>query len=85
MSGPGDGEEIREGRTRAQTRALNRQAAAGLISAIGLCGGGRVFQAPLAGNKAECEKTNLPDCLVKEAEPEPPSYTAARMSKHLGV
>ena len=85
MSGPGDGEEIREGRTRAQTRALNREAAAGLISAIGPCEGGRVFQALLAANEAECEKTKLPDCLVKEAEPEPTSYTAARTSKHSDV
>ena len=29
MSGPGDGDEVRVGRTRAQTRALNREAAAG--------------------------------------------------------
>ena len=35
MSGPGDGEEIREGSTRAQTRALNREAATGLIGMIG--------------------------------------------------
>ena len=85
MSGPGDVEEIREGRTRAQTKALSRQAAAGLISAIGPCEGGRVFQALLAANEAECEKTKLPDCLVKEAEPEPTSYTAARTSKHSDV
>ena len=31
MSGPGDGDEIREGRTRAQTRALNQEAAARLM------------------------------------------------------
>ena len=35
MSGPGDGNEIREGRTKAQTRAINREKAAGLISTIG--------------------------------------------------
>ena len=34
MSELGNGEDIREGRTRAQTRALNREAAAGPISAI---------------------------------------------------
>ena len=32
MLGPGDGDEIREGRTRAQTKALKREAAAGLMS-----------------------------------------------------
>ena len=65
--------------------ALNREAAAGLISAIGPCEGGRVFQALLAANEAEFEKTKLPDCLVKEAEPEPTSYTTARTSKHSDV
>ena len=85
MSDPGDGEEIRKGRTRAQTRTLNREAAAGLISAIGPFEGGRVFQALLAANEAKCEKTKLPNCLVKEAQPEPTSYTAARMSKHSDV
>ena len=85
MSVPGDSEEIREGRTRAKTRALNREAAAGPIRAIGPCEGGRMFQALLAANEAECEKTKVPDCLVKEAEPEPTSYTAARMSEHSGV
>ena len=81
MSGPGDGEEIREGHTRAQTKALDREAAAGLISACRPCGEGRVFQALPAANETECEKTKLPDCLVKEAEPKPTSYTAARKSK----
>ena len=57
--GPGDGEEIREGRTRAQTRAFNREAAAGLISVIGPCEEGSVFQALLAANKAECEKNEV--------------------------
>ena len=43
MSGPDDGEEIREGRTRTQTRALNPEAAAGLITIIGPRGGGCMF------------------------------------------
>ena len=85
MSGPAGGEEIREGRTRAQTRALNQEAAAGLISAIRPCEGGRVFQALLAAKESGREKAKLPDCLIKEAEPEPTSYSAARSSKHSDV
>ena len=85
MSGPGDGEEIREGHTRAQTRALNPEAAAGLICAIGPCEGGRVFQALLAAPETGREKTKLPDFLVKEAEPEPTSSTAVRSSKSSDV
>ena len=78
MSGPAGGEETRGGMTRAQTRALNQEAAAGLISAIGPCEGGRVFQALLAAKEAGRGKVKLPDCLIKEAEPEPTPYSAAR-------
>ena len=85
MSEPGDGKEIREGRGRAQTRALNREAAAGLISAIRSCEGGRVFRALLSATETGREKAKLPDCLVKEAELEPTSYTAARSSKQSDV
>ena len=85
MSGPGDGEEIREGSTRAQTRALNREAATGLISTIGPCEGGRIFHALLAAQDTGGEPTRLPDCLLKEVEPEPTSYSAARSSIHSGV
>ena len=85
MSEPGDGDEIREGRTRAQTRALNREAVAGLFSTIGPCEGGRVFRALLAAQDTGCEPTGLPDCLLKEAEPEPNSYSTARSSIHSGV
>ena len=84
-SGPGDGEEIREGNTRAQTRALNREAATGLISTIGPCEGGRMFHALLAAQDTGGEPTRLPDCLLKEAESEPTSYSAARSSIHSGV
>ena len=48
MSGMGDGEEIREGSARAQTRALNREAKTGMISTIMPCEGGGIFHALLA-------------------------------------
>ena len=85
MLGPGDGDEIREGRTKAHTRALNREAPAGLISTIGPCEGGRIFHALLAAQDAGGEPARLPDCLLKGAEPEPTSYSAARSSMHSGV
>ena len=49
MSGSGYSEDVRESRTRTQTRALNGQAAAGVISAIGPCEGGRVVQVERPG------------------------------------
>ena len=85
MSGPGHGGEIRERRTRAQTRALSREAAAGQISTIGPCEGGRIFHALLAAQDTGSKPTRLPDCLLKEAEPEPTSYSAACSSIHSGV
>ena len=75
---PGDGDEIREGRTRAQTRALNREGKVGLISTIGPCEGGRIFHVLLAAQDTGGEPTRLPDCLLKEAGTEPTSYSAAR-------
>ena len=82
MSGPGDGEDIQQERTRAQTKELNQEAAAGLISMIGSCDGGHIF---LVLQEASGEPTKLPDCLVKEAEPEPTSYSAACSSRNSGV
>ena len=85
MLGRGDSDEIREGRTRAQIRALNQEAAAGLISTTGRCERGRIFHALLAAQDTGSELTRLPDCLLKEAEPEPTSYSAAHSSIHSGV
>ena len=85
MSGPGDGGEIWERSTRAQTTALNREAAMGLISTIRPCEGGRIFHALLAAQDTGGEPTRLPDCLLKEAEPEPTSCSAARSSTYSGV
>ena len=59
MPRPGDGEEIREGRTRAQTRALHLEAAAGLISMTGPCDGGSILHALLAAQDAGGEPTTV--------------------------
>ena len=85
MPAPGDREEVREGSTRAQTRALNQEAATGLTSMIGPCDGGRVFHTLLAAQDSGGEPTRLPDCLLKEAKPGPTSHSAARSSVHSGV
>ena len=85
MSEPSDGEEIREGNTRAPTRVLNREAATGLISTIVPCEGGRIFHALLAAQDTGGERTRLPDCLLEKAQPEPMSYSSARSSINYGV
>ena len=53
LSAPGDGEGIREERTRAQTRA------AAVISMIGPCGGGRLFHTLLTAQYAGDVPTKL--------------------------
>ena len=85
MSEPGDGAEIRERSTRAQTRALNREAATGHISTVGPCEGGRIFHALLAAQDKGGKPTRLLDCFLKEAEPEPTSFSTARSLIHSGV
>ena len=52
---------------------------------IGPCDGGHIFLAPIATQEAGVEPTKLPDCFVKEVEPEPTSYSAACSSTHSGV
>ena len=56
-----------------------------MISIIGPCDGGRIFLALLAAQEAGGEPSKLPDCLVKEAEPELTSYSAACSSRHLAI
>ena len=51
ISGPGYGEDIREGSTRGQTRVFHQEAAAGLISVTGRCDGGRIFHSPLTAKR----------------------------------
>ena len=73
----------REGRERRQGHST--EASAGLISTIGSCEGGRIFHALLAAQDKGGETTRLPDCFLKEAEPKPTSYSAARSSIHCDV
>ena len=44
-----------------------------------------MFHALLEAQDIGVEPTRLPVCLLKEAEPEPTSYSAARSSIHSGV
>ena len=57
----------------------------GLISTIGPCEGGRIFHALLAVQDTGGQPTRSPDCPLKEAEPEPTSYSTARSSIDSGV
>ena len=68
------GDEL--GRTGAQTRALNQQAA-GLVSMFGPDEGGKIIHGLLAVQEVIRKPGELPKCLVREAGPEPVSYPTA--------
>ena len=77
------GGEIRAGRTRSQTRALQQESSNGLIAMLGPNEGGQVIHALVA---EQVENSNgLPTCSMKEVEPEPTSYTAACKSQYSEV
>ena len=80
--GPRDGAELE--RTRAQTRALNQEAAA-LVSAFGPDDGGKLIHGLLVVQEVTCKPGKLPKCLVREAGSEPVSYPAACSSRYSDV
>ena len=82
LVGPGDGEQL--GRTRAQTRALNQDAAS-LVSVFGPDEGGKLIHGILAVQEVTRKPGELPKCLVREAGPEPVSYPAACSSEYSDV
>ena len=82
LVGPGDGEQL--GRTRAQTRAFNQDAAS-LVSVFGPDGGGQLIHGLLAVQDVTRKPGELLKCLVQEAGPEPVSYPAACSSEYSDV
>ena len=82
LVGPGDGEQL--GRTRAQTRAFDQDAAS-LVSVFGPEEVGKVVHGLLAVQEVTRKPGELPKCLVREAGPEPVSYPAACSSEYSDV
>ena len=73
------------GEGREQTRALDREEAAGMIRLIGPRDGVRTFQALLAAKDAGREETKVSDRHVRGAKAEPTSSSTARSSRHSDV
>ena len=82
LLGSGIDEEF--GRTRAQTRALN-QDAAGLVGMCGPDEGGKIIHGLLAVQDVTRKPGGLPKCLVRETRPGPISYPAACSSEYSDV
>ena len=72
--------EVREGRTRAPTRAVNQQSVSGLVATLGPISASEIMYALLAQQRAG-DAVELPKELVQDVESEPGSYQEARQSK----
>ncbi|CAB1120053.1 unnamed protein product [Ectocarpus sp. CCAP 1310/34] len=79
-----ENDEVREGRTRAQTRAVNQQSVPGLMATIGPISGTEVLYALLSEQRAG-DETELPKELVQDVESEPGSYEEAQRSKYAKI
>ena len=81
--GPHDDQELREGRTRAQTRALNQQQATGLLASLGPINGDYTLRALIAEQKTLKKPNEIPAEHAKE--PEPTTIAEARASAHTDI
>ena len=79
-----ENDEVREGRTRAQTRAVNQQSVSGLVATLGPISASEIMYALLAEQRAG-DAVELPKELVQDVESEPGSYQEARQSKHAKI
>ena len=82
MTGPHDDEERREGRTRAQNRALSQQQATGLLSMLGPITEDEVIHALIAEQATLEKPSEVPLGPVQDAGPEPTTFAEARASAH---
>ncbi|CAB1113542.1 unnamed protein product [Ectocarpus sp. CCAP 1310/34] len=76
--------EVREGRTRAQTRAVNQQSATGLMATLGPISASELIEALLVEQRAS-DAMELPKVLIQDVESEPSSYKEARQSKYFSI
>ena len=84
--GPRDGDQIQERTMGVEPKALNQEAAAGLISLIEREGGSLKFNALLANKTADREPAKSPDRLVQKAEQTPTAADSTTpSSQHLGA
>ena len=79
-----ENDEVRDGRTRAQTRAVNQQSVPGLMATLGPISATEVVYALLSEQRAG-DETELPKELVQDVESEPGSYQEAQRSKYAKI
>ena len=79
-----ENDEVRDGRTRAQTRAVNQQSVPGLVATLGPISASEIVYALVAELRAG-DEIELPKELVQDVESEPGSYQEAQQSKYAKV
>ncbi|CAB1112508.1 unnamed protein product [Ectocarpus sp. CCAP 1310/34] len=79
-----ESDEVRAGRTRAQTRAINQQSVSGLVATLGPISASEIVHALIAEQRAG-DAVELPKELIQDVEPEPGSYQEALRSKHATI
>ncbi|CAB1115195.1 unnamed protein product [Ectocarpus sp. CCAP 1310/34] len=80
---PRENDQVRVGRTRTQTRAVNQQTPSGLVAALGPLTASEITYTLVAEQKAG--QAQLPKEHIQDVQPEPDSYQEARQSKHAEV
>ena len=77
-------DEVRDGRTRAQTRAVNQQSVPVLVATLGPISTSEIEYARVAEQRAG-DEIELPKELVQDVESEPGSYQEAQQSKYAKI
>ena len=79
-----ENDEVRDGRTRAQTRAVNQQSVPGLVANLGPIFASEIVYALVAEQRAG-DEIELPKGLVQDVESEPGNYQEAQQSKNAKI
>ncbi|CAB1112906.1 unnamed protein product [Ectocarpus sp. CCAP 1310/34] len=79
-----ENDEVREGRTRAQTRAVNQQSVPGLVASLGPISATELVYTLMSEQRAG-DETELPKELVQDVESVPDSYQEAQRSKYAKI
>ena len=77
----GENDEVRDGRTRVQARAVNQQSVPGLVATLGPMSASEIVYA-LAAEQRAGDEIELPKELVQDVESDPGSYQEAQQSKY---
>ena len=79
-----ENDEVRDGKTRVQTRAVNKQSVRGLVATLGPTSASEIVYSLVAEQRAG-DEIELPKELVQDVEPEPGSYQEAQQSKYAKI